>query len=325
MPNYPSYFLPNWSPVEASEALFHYTSASGLFGIFKTRKLWCTAYFCANDEQELTAAKGVLTSMFREELYRLEQEKDNRIQTFYRRGVDPFEYAENFESLLTSLTFGSLATHIACFCRPIGKEDFLHGLLSQWRGYGPDGGYALQFNRGKLSALLESSKPAMHELANVHYTPDNPLKDKLLSHKAAFLAAFSAHLDQLAELLDSTEMSWNSPLPQLFGGPIEALIEHLVYSKNQHFSEERETRLCVLRPAQADSSGSHMDFFNRNGLLVPYITVPGKDLDILDCVEWIVIGPSPRVEARFKSLSMLVKESGKPIKIRVSHIPYTRF
>jgi hypothetical protein len=324
MPSYPSHFLPSWSEDSASDALFHYTSATGLAGIFKSRSLWCTAYYCANDEQELAAARGVLTGIFREELYRLEREQDARIRTFHRRGVDPFEYAQHFESLLTSLTFGALCAYIACFCKPTGKEDFLHGLLSQWRGYGTDGGYALQFSRQKLEAALRGSQLRMYELADVHYSPENPLKDQLLNHKQAFLAAFGKHLDEFAEPIDSTKSTWTSPLPDLFNGPLESLIDHLVYTKNQHFSEEREVRLCAMRPARLDSDERKIDFFSRNGLLVPYITIPKEEQNILDCVDWILIGPGPRVESRFKSITTLVAESGKDIKVRAPHIPYTR-
>lgn len=96
MINYPSHFLPNWSSDAADDAIFHYTTAAGLAGIFKSRSIWSTAYYCANDEQELVAAQGVLTGIFREELFRLEKDKDPRITMFYRRGVNPMEYAEHF-------------------------------------------------------------------------------------------------------------------------------------------------------------------------------------------------------------------------------------
>lgn len=217
-----------------------------------------------------------------------------------------------------------LCAYITCFCKPFGSEDFLHGLLSQWRGYGLDGGYALQFSRKRLEAALGTSKVAMYEMADVHYSTDNPLKDKLLSHKAAFVAAFNRHLDELAGPIDSSRNTWENPLPGLFGGPIESLLDHLVYTKNQHFAEERECRICLLHSVKLQEGESKVNYFSRNGLLVPHISIMNGSFDILDCVDWIMIGPSPRVEARFKSTTLMVQQSKKAIKVRVSHIPYTR-
>lgn len=144
MSDLPGHSLPNFSAASRDDALFHYTTASGLIGVFTDQTIWGTAYYCANDEQELSAGKGVLTGMFSTEMYALEEARDPRIETFYQRGVDPHEYAEKFESTLTSLALNSLCAYITCFCKPSNQEDFHHGLLSQWRGYGPDGGYALQ-------------------------------------------------------------------------------------------------------------------------------------------------------------------------------------
>ena len=322
--DYPSHTLPNFSDEARDDALFHYTSAAGLAGIFDSKAIWSTAYYCANDEQELAAGKGVLTTLFREELYSLEQSDDPRIRTFYGRGVDPIEYAEHFEGLVTSLALGALCPYITCFCRPAKKEDFLHGLLSQWRGYGPDGGYALQFSRKKLAAALDAAKPQIYELRDVHYDAGNDLKASLLQHKPAFLAAFSQHLDQLAMPIDLQNTTWESPLASLFGGPLESLFDFLVYTKNQHFAEERECRMSAIQTSTPTSESRAVRFFNRNGLLVPYVSTPVDGLDILGCIEWIVVGPGPRIQSRFQSITHLVRQHQREIHVRVSHIPYTR-
>ncbi len=89
------------------------------------------------------------------------------------------DYADGFERQLTALTISSLAAYITCFCKPSGKEDFLHGLLSQWRGYGTDGGYALQFNRSRLLDAIKTANKANdsnYDLDDVDDTPENPRK-----------------------------------------------------------------------------------------------------------------------------------------------------
>lgn len=325
MPEYPSHILPNWSDDALDDALFHYTTATGLAGIFKSNTVWSTAYYCANDEQELAAGKGVLTGLFREEMYALEKSDDKRIRTFLGRGVNPLEYADHFEGLVTAMALGALCAYITCFCRPATKEDFLHGLLSQWRGYGQDGGYAIQFSRRKLEAALRNANPKTYELKDVHYAVDNELKKQLLSHREEFIAAFHKHLDQLAAPIDFRRTSWESPLPKLLGGPLESLLDYLVYTKNQHFAEERESRMCALQATEVTpESKFSVDYFNRNGLLVPYIATTRTDLDLLACIDWIVVCPGPRVNARFKSVSHLVRQAKNGIHVRVSHIPYTR-
>lgn len=44
--------------------------------------------------------------------------------------------------------------YVASLCNPSDQAPD-HGLLSQWRGYGQDGGYAVVFDRAGLSAALE--------------------------------------------------------------------------------------------------------------------------------------------------------------------------
>jgi len=326
MPDYPIHFLPNWSDDAREDSLFHYTSAAGLAGLFSSRSMWSTAYYCANDEQELAAGRGVLTGLFRQEMFELDNKNDKRIQIFYGRGVDPLQYAEHFEGLITSMALSSLCAYITCFCRPIGKEDFYHGLLSQWRAYGQDGGYAIQFSRRKLAQAYEGMSPAVYELREVHYESDNELRRKILDHRSAFIEAFHRYLDQLAQPLDSTKDSWQNPLPHLLGGPLESLLDYLVYTKNTHFAEERESRMSAFVAADPSSSAVFpVRYFNRNGLLVPYISTPEAGFDLLSCIEWVIVGPSPRVDARYKSISQLVRQSSNPkIQVRVSHIPYTR-
>jgi hypothetical protein len=103
----------------------------------------------------LAAGKGVLTPLFRSATYKLIEAQDSRVVTFSQRGVDVRDYAEHFEQQVSAMALGSLCAYITCFCKPTGEEDFHHGLLSQWRGYGSDGGYALHFSRKKLLAAIE--------------------------------------------------------------------------------------------------------------------------------------------------------------------------
>ena len=323
----PGHSLPTYSDQARDDALFHYTTANGLIGIFESGEMWSTAYYCANDEQELSAGSGVLLRLFRERAHQLRKANDSRALLFARRGVDIMDYADGFEHQLTALTLSSLVAYITCFCKPSHEEDFLHGLLSQWRGYGSDGGYALQFSRSRLVESIKianNANDSNYDLEDVHYNSDNPLKERVLGQEAAFLDEFEKYLDELAKPIDSSCTTIRNPIFELLKGPLIPLLDYLTCTKNMHFGEERECRLSHIQPAATGPSFRPVKRFSRNGLVVSYTSTPKNSFDVLSCVDWIVVGPGPRMAARFKAAGELVKHSGRKILVRPSHIPFTR-
>jgi hypothetical protein len=52
--------LPQYTEESRADALFHYTTANGLIGILSKGEIWSTAYYCTNDESELSIGNGVL-------------------------------------------------------------------------------------------------------------------------------------------------------------------------------------------------------------------------------------------------------------------------
>lgn len=322
----PGHSLPNYSEEARNDALFHYTTANGLIGILTKNEIWSTAYYCANDESELSNGKDVLTPTFRSYAQKLIQSCDPLVELFRSRGIDVRQYANGFENHVLSRTLNTLCAYITCFFKPSGQEDFTHGLLSQWRGYGIDGGYALQFSRRKLdeaaTRAYESTR-VNYTLQDVYYQKENPLRTVVMEHQARYEAAFRDHLDDLAKPLDMAPRTMRHPAASLFDGPLEALLDYLIHTKSSHFAEERECRLCLLQ-AMAPDVPVPLDYFNRAGMIVPYTKTPKPAFNILDCVDWIVIGPAPRMEARFNAVAQLVKASGRKILVRPSHIPLAR-
>lgn len=324
----PNHFQPQYTDASREDALFHYTTADGLNGILGTGEIWGTAYYCANDESELAAGKGILSPLFRSTTHKLIDANDSRVLTLWQRGIDIYEYADNFEQRVVGEALSLLCAYITCFCKPTNEEDFQHGLLSQWRGYGVDGGYALHFSRKKLLAAIESATNTDefgYELQDVYYKIENPLKTEIFKHTDTFINAYTEFLDEVVKLLDFDKMTMPSPINGLTGGPLEALLDYLIHTKNKHFLEERECRLSLVQLVPASTGCQPVQYFNRGGLLVPYIKTPRSTFNILDCIEWIIVGPGPRMSARFKSVSQLIKQSGLKIKVRASHIPFTRY
>ena len=328
MSNIPNHVSPRSTEEARDDALFHYTTARGLLGIMTTGQLWSTAYYCANDETELAAGKGVLTPLFRKHTHELIDKRDSRVMTFAGRGVDPLEYGENFEQQVTSTALSLLSAYITCFCKTTGDEDFRHGLLSQWRGYGVDGGYALQFSRKKLLAAIDAANQAdslNYDLLDVHYDLDNPLKAEVLRHSDSYIQAYSAHLDELAQPLDFSRTTMRSPIAGLPGGPLEALLNYLAHTKNTHFREERECRLSLVQPGSPETTAClPVSYYDRGGLTIPFTQTPKTGFNVLRCIDWIIVGPAPRLHARFKAVTQLTRQYGPHIMVRPSHIPFTR-
>lgn len=327
MSDYPSHILPKYTDETRDDALFHYTTATGLIGILTSAQMWSTAYYCANDESELSTGQGVLTPLFRKATYKLIEETDPRVSIFGNRGVDITHYAVHFEQSIAAMALSSLCTYMTCFFRPTSEEDFLHGLLSQWRGYGTDGGYVLHFSRKKLLEAIDRSVAAdelNYDLQDVHYSVENPLKQELLGHSDAFLKALMAHLDELAQPLDFNKKTMRNPIAGLPGGPFEAFLNYLVHTKNKHFAEERETRLTLTQLVARTGGNLPVQYFNRAGLVVPYTQTPIKTFNVLDSLEWVVVGPGPRLKSRFKSVNQMIQHTGRKIYVRASHIPFTR-
>jgi hypothetical protein len=322
----PGHISPTFSAEAREDALFHYTTAAGLIGILSTNQIWSTAYYCANDESELDAGSGTISPIFRGIAQKMVQERHKHAVTFANRGVDIRDYAENFERRIIAQSLSLFCAFISCFCKAEDSEDFHHGRLSQWRGYGIDGGYALQFSRKKLLAqidIVNSDNSFGYDLRDVYYKNENELKLRVIEHRDAFAKAFHAYLDDLASL-DFNKPSISNPLINLTGGPLERLLDYLVHTKSPHFAEERECRLSRLDPVAPNLASPKVEHFNRSGLLVPYTRTPADKFDILGCIEWIIVGPSPRITARITSVNQMVRHLGLDIKVRPSHIPLAR-
>lgn len=327
MSDLPGHSLPNFTDEAAADALFHYTTATGLNGILSDREIWATAYYCSNDEAELAEGFGILQPLFRSTSSKLKHDEDSRVMTFRNRGIDIFEFGDRFEKLISGWALSILCAYITCFCKPRSKEDFHHGLLSQWRGYGSDGGYAIQFSRNRLIAALELTNRAQgtgYDLQDVQYEEDNILRSEVLDHSASFVRSYLAFLDEQAKPLDFSKKTFPSPLSFVDVGPLQTYLNYLVHRKSKHFSEENECRLSLLQPVSPGDQVLPVTYFNRAGLLVPYTMTPRVDFDVLGCVDWVIVGPGPRMKERFRSITQFVKQLGLAIQVRPSHIPFTR-
>ncbi len=133
--------------------LYHYTGIDGLIGILTTGCLRATDAEFLNDAQELRFGREELCSALDEraqQLLLLEQQPDSSYGASSRAAVIhscvDFLRADHCDA---NNDRSEHQVFVACFCE---QGD----LLSQWRSYGANGGYAIGFRSQELNDLSTS-------------------------------------------------------------------------------------------------------------------------------------------------------------------------
>ena len=313
----------------SDDAIFHYTNADGLFGILTKKEIWSTAYFTTNDESELAAVEGILADLCKGRTTQLVSDKHEYVDLFWKHGINIFEYPKEFEKIWFDTMEETFDIYITCFCRANSELDFQHGLLSQWRGYGGTGGYALQFSHSKLTdwttRTLINKEKHKYIFHDVYYNLDNPFKEIVLEYKIFFLETYMNYLDRavmsLQELEKGHETIENNSefiLPDNFTGPLFALLLYRIQTKSSYFSEERECRMSIFLDPLDD-----IEFFIKNGVIVPHTKTPQASESFMDCIEGVIIGPGANQQVRYQGVQQLLKSLNMEIEVRLSKIPYT--
>ena len=152
---------------EEHEEVMHYTSASGLCGIVTSKMLWASHISFLNDMEEVV---GFFDRVLPEILWPKVEEYFKGVENlpeliragclfgenvgayFLKRIVDKCKEAE----------FWAQDHYVASFCTTGDSWTSQHGLLSQWCGYGLDGGYAIVFDSARLRSLLTEEATAYY-------------------------------------------------------------------------------------------------------------------------------------------------------------------
>lgn len=161
--------------LSAHPELHHYTNYGGLEGITQNNTLWATHFTELNDASEITLLKeplkAAITAHFREILRTRQRERLS-----IKRQVEKFgglfkasEFvAHDFVNIMYKSTFHDATStvyaepFVASFCSHAADHAYEtdNGLLSQWRGYGNDGGYCIVFDTAALARLLKQESDA---------------------------------------------------------------------------------------------------------------------------------------------------------------------
>lgn len=331
---------------EDTNSLFHYTTGAGLKGILESKCLWATDYRFTNDGRELRYAEEVLVEEFKKEVPKLFEAQGNTPPILIK---DAFiKMANEIGSLLgfsdLEGSYGWLAQetilnhhkklfskcyesiYLTSFCIHTDTDIYNDGLLSQWRGYATDGGYAIEFDRKKLK-LLDNNKPFIR--SEIYYPTRSshgliPDCIERLKNNLPFVFKFLADVN----LGDDPEaiLSHYKSTPEMSekidkDGADFALCKTLI--KHPGFHEECEYRFVVLSATKSDNKPD-IKHREKDGKLIPYIEIfKGAEKEFLNTIKRIIVGPHRDKEMRAEGVRSLLTSHGmSDVLVHISEIPY---
>jgi hypothetical protein len=273
--------------IDTSGTVFHYASAGAAIGLVKGSSIWASKIQHLNDEKEY--------------IQYIEATRRLGRKLFGANESDESAFLDDLESSLSALMTANL--FVASFTE--------HGdLLSQWRGYCPNGGYSLGLRRSDLERSFDA---AGLRFCRAEYSPPSePEISSLLE------AAFRDHRSMHRELTPG------SGLPAL-KRVADKILEEAPRYKHAGFSEEAEWRVYSPILSWDDFK---IDVVDIRGRLRPIIRAPLRDaneaantpkLEFTECF----VSPGPDSELRREALVMLLRNNNCSYRsIHRSSIPY---
>lgn len=328
--------MPSEHPVhEAHPELFHYTSVGGLDGILRSQCLWATDWRHLNDAKELEHFANVLPQLIKPGRVELVNQRVRQDDEFKRwvtanGGVELLCEEESrglAKALLESVVNPDpkeqlLEFYVASLCTPEGAYEGVrtHGLLSQWRYYGQDGGYAIALDTAELDGLMRLENDRWKcriSLGDVGYSSDP-------------LDVLESRIEALPSLLNAINVckfdSAKNCEPLL-----DPLLQCFIHYKHWCFSDEREVRLVAvlngpkMRKAHEEEGTAWLERERHYYNDVPRIHL----FDGLEVSERphrlpitrILVGPGPGQRERETKLLALLDELHYEIPVTLSDMP----
>ena len=319
---------------EVYARLYHYTNLRGILGILNTKRLWATHCKFLNDYSEIVLFRDKLIDFLRpyvlteyEKLAAENQQAAESIAAAGGLGAVVQGDTGNIVDAMYKVTTDEI--YIASFCGE-RKDPYINdiGLLSQWRGYGDDGGFALVFRTRDLERLTDREANEFDYdvgfLGDVVYSDDDEKFDSDLSDKLAAIAAY------VKDFYERVKLRSEEPPDASLCYP--AFVQCIGRYKHRGFKEENEVRILALPTRhsreyllEAEKRGLELKpekerkFREARSNQIPYIELfdlPDVDLPI----ERIIVGPHRDKEARAASLRVMLRNTD--INVTVSDIPY---
>jgi hypothetical protein len=278
------------------DALFHYTDTAGVLGIAGGNTLWATNALFLNDEGEIRHTAALVTRLYNREIER-ERPPENRGDI--TRVVRDFLHRINY---LNETGWFSIDAYVVCFCE---AED----LLSQWRGYGDQGGgFSIGFNPRILLNAAETVTPNCEvSLGPILYCER---EQSTRIEKAYDLVRSSLMTCAAGKSVEDAD-----PEAQVHAEAfLREVFLYAPFFKQQTFSEEREWRMVFTGRIPHD-----LTRFRQHPLgPVPYIEIPLTHGSNDSAVTSLRIGPRKDHALAHRALTLLLR--GRHVKISSSEV-----
>lgn len=263
--------------------LYHYTTQSGLLGIFRSGRIWATQVKYLNDASEfqhaVALADGIAGGMV------------ERASAWDRR--------QSCERLVKGVREAGISICVASFSE--------HGDdLSQWRAYSKGVGYSIGFS---YDALVEAATAAGWILAPCVYGEHEQKK------------LMTALLEEaLAETERQPRNKFEEAMRYKGGNIAFYLNRYAAIFKNKHFEAEQEWRL--ISP-QVSSDAPGFAFREGASTIIPYYELPlSLDKNGAIKLKEIYVGPSPSADLARRAVRSLLLSKQLKIDVHLSEIPY---
>lgn len=312
----------------------HYTTAAGLAGIVSSSSVWASHAAFLNDAEEMKHFFDVrLFDIAFAEALEYANEVAHSPDAAKEMEADGgiVEIARKEAAALTAQLRSSILSfnHPYIFSMSAAHDPRVSrsGLLSQWRGYGADGGYALVFDTVGFDNLLQLEGHAFlyqhAQWGDVHYHGINiqPSIEDVAEAEAVVRIG-------LARMIRGRTAA---ELPEDFYEKISSL--SCLY-KHWGFSEEHEVRVIAIPfrdeiAAQARAEGEaklprQPKTFLRSGIPVPYLELfaqlPGTPPRLP--IKRVIVGPHREKTLRAEAVRVLLAANGYAAEVVCSETPY---
>lgn len=270
------------------DSLFHYTTAAGLQGILTGYSLWASDLRFLNDASEARYAYDVFVeglSGMTNPAIRPDHPVHDRPDEF---GA---EFAGYKDSVMAELNSPEFPIYVCCFCES-------GDLLSQWRAYGSDHGYAVEIKTDGLREIV-AALPTYAPAAN------------LVQVQYGRKAASTVLLEAMQDVAQDTNLGHVGVHAHYMALRLTAMLARV---KHPGFSEEQEWRLVAgFEYEEADL----VRFRSTPMAIVPYIEVPL----VKEMIRSIRIGPGRHVDVREAGVQRLLRHVGCDVPIVRSDVP----
>jgi len=223
---------------QKSSALFHYTDGNGVLGILSGSCLWLSDIECSNDHAELMYGRQALVEILQKYKNEKVYEEGSIFKEALHMGGEVDHFPEGYADLIYHTIPNAIGIYTFCLCRHSDDKAFIHGLLSQWRGYGSDGGYAIQFDSKKLRKILREFDKNENGLDitidKIQYGVKGKYLKKLIQFEGELNSHFDAHVRRMYKFITGEYAVLKDYSVEL----LEALAWWMTFSKSHHFSEE---------------------------------------------------------------------------------------